>query len=447
MKQNKPKNSSSFGPQKVLMTRRRKKALWTLFVTLAFIPFLLWLFAWTGEEEDHQQQQQQPQQPQEVHRHEEESEVNVFMPKMMERFHSMDEKTRNQIKLNIDKEFKFEKISPKNSEKTRKKILLLSSNRTGSSFLTELIGSYPGVFIHFNPEAGSNPDRAYRLIDEAVSCNLNRDYYESLRAKFAKIAAKNPRFQSLCLGGKKKFDGNYLDERCLEGNFANEVCSLFPITLVKSADFPASNPRITHLLDLDPDLSVILLHRDPRGAVSSLLRLADYPDNSKKALIKEFCSRESKDVEQISNLAQKFPGRIHLLRFEDLSLETENEVKNLFDFLDLKVTVSVKSFVQSHTLPYHNPALEPPPLDADEEDLAEDPFSTFRRTYQSTFRWIRRLDKDTIDLIEDECGEAMKVMGYKKVSEVPRTAGVPEHEDLAALLKYGANELRARILS
>jgi hypothetical protein len=45
----------------------------------------------------------------------------------------------------------------------------------------------------------------------------------------------------------------------------------------------------------------------------------------------------------------RYPGRIHLIRYEDLSMDTYDVVDELFDFLDLPPSEAVDAYIKSHT--------------------------------------------------------------------------------------------------
>ena len=400
----------------------------------AVIPLLLWTFVW-DEGQDLDEEAQFVRKPPTAENEAEQTEDDPHPVREQKIVRSlMDEAMKKQIQRNIENEFKHEKINLTSAVKLshsglilkRKKILLLSSPRTGSTFLTELIAAFPGVFVHFNPfelkkrhfdykDEADETKAAYEAVDRAAMCHSDQDHFDLQRERFVDLLKRNPRYRSLCTAGSPQAPNapTYIDDRCLEADFGNQVCSLFPITLVKSTSLKTG--LAMNLLDLDTDLSLILLHRDPRGVLNSQTRLLKEPTWQKKNnLIKAFCRREDEDVLQASALAKLFPSRVHLIRYEDLTMDTEAEVKALFRFLGLPLTISVKSYVQSHTLPYRNPAevIPPPGQDPNQDD--EDPFSTMRRTYENTFRWEQQIDPDLLEKVEKECKDSMKILGYKK---------------------------------
>ena len=48
-------------------------------------------------------------------------------------------------------------------------------------------------------------------------------------------------------------------------------------------------------------------------------------------------------------LEAKFPGRVLLIRYEDLSTSTEAMTRSMLNFLDLPWTKEMSSFIETHT--------------------------------------------------------------------------------------------------
>lgn len=97
----------------------------------------------------------------------------------------------------------------------------------------------------------------------------------------------------------------------------NKVCPVFPVRLIKTVRLRI--PHLDDLLqDLDLSLKVIVLVRDPRGVMRSRNSMS-WCDQPTCNDVSSVCRDLNEDVNQAYKLAKLFPGRVLLLRYEDLS--------------------------------------------------------------------------------------------------------------------------------
>ena len=52
----------------------------------------------------------------------------------------------------------------------------------------------------------------------------------------------------------------------------------------------------------------------------------------------------------VCRLNEEFPGRVHLLRYEDVSMEPLRHTRALFSFMQLPFSNSTERFVRAHTM-------------------------------------------------------------------------------------------------
>lgn len=220
------------------------------------------------------------------------------------------------------------KISDKLPVEYAHNILIATSWRSGSSFLGDLLNHYPGTFYAFEPIhflsnkkrkenwSQSNPLHALKLLRDIYRC----DFSNNVTGGYLKHAAKqenqfllkhNSRVWKSC---QTLLPSNVA---CFMPELMNKVCPVFPVRLIKTVRL-----RIPHLDDLlqDPDLSlkVIVLVRDPRGVMRSRNSMS-WCDQPTCNDVSSVCRDLNEDVNQAYKLAKLFPGRVLLLRYEDLS--------------------------------------------------------------------------------------------------------------------------------
>ena len=139
----------------------------------------------------------------------------------------------------------------------------------------------------------------------------------------------NPRLMNSCKGFKPLY------ETCFSQEYLSQVCPLYPIRLIKSVRMRAR--KTEEILRQLPNTKMIVLVRDPRAVFSSR-----WSDRISTWCRQEHCSDPTTscqdledDVSAAKILMSTFPGRVILVRYEDLSLDTLSTTKKLFEFLDL----------------------------------------------------------------------------------------------------------------
>ena len=220
------------------------------------------------------------------------------------------------------------KISDKLPVEYAHNILIATSWRSGSTFLGDLLNHYPGTFYAFEPIhflsnkkrkenwSQSNPLHALKLLRDIYRC----DFSNNVTGGYLKHAAKqenqfllkhNSRVWKSC---QTLLPSNVA---CFMPELLNRVCPVFPVRLIKTVRL-----RIPHLDNLlqDPDLSlkVIVLVRDPRGVMRSRNSMS-WCESPVCNDVSKVCRDLNNDVNQAYKLAKQFPGRVLLLRYEDLS--------------------------------------------------------------------------------------------------------------------------------
>ena len=193
-------------------------------------------------------------------------------------------------------------------------ILIVTRARSGSSFLGDLLNSYPGSLYIFEPLHNKNEYermnkktiKGNKVIESIFKCKLpelpiykfniwrNFGSYKKLKEKAS--IKKHP---------KSKKASNQI--------FSN-TCKKFPKRLVKTIRLPFEDAE--YLL-LDPEigknLKVIFLFRDPRGRYQSLISKVNTIENNKEwgkyHNISYFCNEHHVDVKAAMNIQNQYPGK------------------------------------------------------------------------------------------------------------------------------------------
>lgn len=97
-----------------------------------------------------------------------------------------------------------------------------------------------------------------------------------------------------------------------------------------------------------------------------------------------------------------FMDRYTLLRYEDLALQPEKEVRRLYTFLDLPFTAHVANTVITHTHGF-----------VSHESILVHPYSTFKNSSATVFAWRSRLAFGKVKELQEECATVLQAYGYR----------------------------------
>ncbi|CAH0722401.1 unnamed protein product, partial [Brenthis ino] len=274
--------------------------------------------------------------------------------------------------------------------------LIISTWRSGSTFLGEVLNAIPSNYYHYEPflnygivQIRGTPygDEALGIIKKLFQCKYDGmdEYFEYGKTHWHQFS-HNTRLWDHC---------KYKKELCVDANFTSRICKLFPFQSMKIVRVRLR--LIKKLLeDKELNLKVILLIRDPRGVLQSRQH-RDFcqpaPDCWKPELL---CADMISDYVAAGRLLQQYPNRFIALRYEELALNPNSTSHDLLKFLGVGITPSVDEFLHSHT------SVDVPGVS-----------STFRVSRDVPFKWKNVLYYNYVDEIQMTCKEAMALWGYR----------------------------------
>ncbi|KAL4706820.1 hypothetical protein ACJJTC_010054 [Scirpophaga incertulas] len=283
--------------------------------------------------------------------------------------------------------------------------LIVTTWRSGSTFLGELVNAFPANYYHYEPlllyeiiqiRGPPYADKALRYMKNFMKCNHEgmEDYFEFGKTHLHQFS-HNTRLWDQC---------KYKKELCFDPDFTSKICNLFPFQSMKVVRVRLR--LIEELLaDKSLNLKVVVLVRDPRGVLQSRQHRA-FCQPSADCWSPEFvCADMISDYVAASRLMAKYPNRLTTLRYEELALNPNATTHKLFKFLRLSVTTSVEEFLQTHT----------------QVDVAG-VSSTFRISRDVPFKWTTSLYFNYVDEVQRACAEAMELWGYRKVHNASEMA-------------------------
>ena len=302
-------------------------------------------------------------------------------------------------------------------------ILIAATWRTGSTFLGDLLNTFPGSFYFFEPlhYYSSIEHRPADLMNETnflkslYSCQFdsgNIGYLHHIAKKKNRylLSHYNPRLWRSC---ERILPEDIL---CLLPEYLNTICPLYPIRLVKTVRM-----RVSSLEDLIKDsslhLQVIVLVRDPRGVYNSRRSgpVASWCSSDECSNPTVSCADLVKDLSAAFNLERAYPGTVHLVRYEDLSMEPEVTARRILKFLNLPWTEAMAAYIQTHT--YGEKTTYWKNNKARKVPRKENPYGTSRNSSATAFAWMKSLGLGDILNIQAECSQAMQTLGYRLINQ------------------------------
>lgn len=294
--------------------------------------------------------------------------------------------------------------------------VIVTTWRSGSTFLGDILNSLPGNYHHFEPlmDYGINivrgppqEEQAIYQVKQLLNCNYsNLNDYVSFGAKHKFLHNYNTRLWRHCYlhpdhPNRTEVQSTAADDPryCSNANFLSAFCKLFPLQSMKILRLRLA--MADQLLE-DPSLNVriVFMVRDPRAVLLSRKHCKWCGGNPDCDHLPTVCNDMVVDYYSAKNLQTKYPHRFKVVRYEELSLDPFPVTEEILKFYGLPFNQIVVDFLESHT----------------KQDIGNI-FSTFRDSSTTPFRWIRNLTYTEITDTQMTCSEALNLWGYQRMEE------------------------------
>ncbi|XP_074523914.1 carbohydrate sulfotransferase 6-like [Halichoeres trimaculatus] len=316
-------------------------------------------------------------------------------------------------------------------------VLLLSSWRSGSSFMGQVFNHHLSVFYLMEPlwhvwKRLNKPARVLRMamrdtLRSLFQCDLS--VMEVYLPQHPNISAlyRWHNSRALCSPPACSFmsqslfiDKKQCEKRCgVQGlQRAQNACSTYSHVVLKE----------TRILDLeslyplfqDPNLNLRIIHlvRDPRAVFQSrenaggLLMGDDYivlgqkrtpADELPYRVMQEICRSHVRIIERAIMMPPHFlEGRYKLVRYEDVARNPLEEIVSLFQFVGLRMTPDLENWINYMT---------------QGENAKRGGFGVSSRNATDIAQaWRSTLPHDKVKRVQEVCREAMSLLGYRTVN-------------------------------
>lgn len=277
--------------------------------------------------------------------------------------------------------------------------IIITTWRSGSTFLGDILNSMPGNYYHYEPLLdfdivqirGPPNDRiAIHNLRNLLKCDYTEmENYLEFGKTHNYLFSHNTRLWRHC-----RLFPNF----CYDPKFLGPFCQLFPMQSMKVVRLRAS--LVTPLLeDESLNVRVILLIRDPRGSLQSRKHRVWCPGRPDCDHPPTVCNDMQADYEAAVELTKQYPNKFRAIRYEDLSMNPYKTTKEILKFYGLPFDPAVEEFLDTHTK-----------LDIGGVS------STFRDSKSTPFHWTKDLTFEEVKVIQDSCVTAMKSWGYRNAS-------------------------------
>lgn len=275
--------------------------------------------------------------------------------------------------------------------------VILSTWRSGSTFLGDIMNAMPGNFYHYEPllnyeivQIRGPPQSEYAIdtLRQLLKCNYStlNDYLD-YGTNHNYLFSHNFRLWRNC---------QIYPQFCYEPEFLNAFCRLFPFQSMKIVRLRLALAE-SLLNDKSLNVKMLLLVRDPRGTMQSRKHrewCPGQPDCDNSLLL---CKDLEADYVAALNFTKYYPNKFKAVRYEDLSMDPFKITKEILNFFGLPFDPDVEEFLDSHT----------------RTDIGG-VSSTFRDSKNAPFHWMRDLSYDEVESIQLNCIKAMSLWGYKE---------------------------------
>ena len=323
----------------------------------------------------------------------------------------------------------------------RKTVLIVGQGRSGSSFLGEIFNQHPDVMYLYEPlhaykifsMTGIFPSENYGVNALQVLFDIFNCHFSSLQdyltfISFPELSSPHFRISSKLFSSppfcKQQASPEFYEtlsparfrENCPQLHFrtVSAACQSKKNIVVKdlASRIPLDNTsNIERLLDLQPNLHLVYLVRDPRAVITSMKGMgwisndpdAKYQDVSSAA--QHICKQTLDMLWSIDRWSLKYGTRVHLIRYEDLASDAVQKSEELFSGIGITFPNEVRRWIKLNTNSKQSKKL--------------DPYRVERRNASLSLNaWRLSITNEDLRQVQDNCIAVMSIMRYNSFEDV-----------------------------
>ena len=332
-------------------------------------------------------------------------------------------------------------------------IIIVTTWRSGSTFLGSLLNTYPGTFYSYEPlhylqnglhiffldethdtliscississfrfhglNKTGEETKALQILSDVFKCQPELGYFQHAHSQNNRpLFEYNFRFWNLCSGFSMG------EAACFIPNFTSSFCPRFPIHLTKSVRVRLG--QVIQMMNDDgvfkENLKMVLLIRDPRAVMNSRNTM-DWCASSPCKDVHSLCEGMEQDYNNAMTLKQKYPEKIHLVRYEDLSLDPFGVTDEILSFLKLPKMPQIENFLETHTGLNRQEMVSNKGQNVTFKEIKQalekkgNPFGTTVANSRAVpFLWTQTMAEKKMFEVQNVCKKAMDLFGYRRL--------------------------------
>lgn len=288
------------------------------------------------------------------------------------------------------------------------KLMIATNWRSGSTFLHELMSSTSGTLAIHEPLQGVGSSRAITkdelsesldTLKRLFQCDFSGSLFRFWTHDHKSIGWK---FPHLRIGYIWCRIWRFWDKSCWI-EMVNKFCLIHPHIVVKSVR-PRLRP-LEQLLIADASQKLLLIVRDPRGSMSSRKNVHWCRGDCHSIQI--LCESLINDWQAALEFNTKYPGRVGVVRYEELVANPILATESLLTWAGLGFTTSSRAWLDDHSS--KGDAM----ITKCEEGSCSQHMSTYRKDPNATAHaWRKNTDWEIVSSVQSTCEKGMKLWGY-----------------------------------
>ena len=292
------------------------------------------------------------------------------------------------------------------------RVMILTRYRSGSSFVGDLFSHHPDVYYMFEPlrlvyDLKNDTAKSITwmaeitpgIMDDVYNCRFGGLFQQSIRHK----EQYNRWHRAFCTQDNESTQISEYQKLCEKNSiylpqYTSHVCKSFKHLVVKTIRL--LDAAIIKRL-VENNVKVIHLVRDPRGQLSSIVKLHG-ESTLGVTLVSDraygICHELTKTLDRTKELLEAYPQlrkSYLLVRYEDIALEPMHMTKELYNFAGLDFRPEVIDWVQQSTRKRDGGS-----------------YSTMRNSTAASRAWTKRLGWEKVLAIQKQCSKVLWRLGY-----------------------------------
>lgn len=333
--------------------------------------------------------------------------------------------------------------SDQHPKKKRRSLLIFGDDRSGTTFVTKMFAADPQMFTVYEPlwvtkewfnQLGIVDPRDKDIIVQDVVNGLLSCHFTQSQIARSFLAYTHPSWVAKGVFEKNVFRTSAFSARTKSGKkfwpdlykypkFAEQVClNKFNHSVVKVGQ--VRTPResiftfISSIFDenVDTDVSVIQIVRDPRGSINSRIRsgwISDFTYTGFPMSVSSLCRKIATNIKIGRKLhsVESLRNRYMEIRYKEIATMPVATAKKIYQFAGFEMPDSLIDWIVRSTNP-------------EQKQLAaalENPYSHVRDSSANYLKWRRESPIKRVRIIEQQCKTLLDLLGLDAVADEMET--------------------------